>query len=242
MNSNSKRVAFIFGGSRGIGAASVSRLAHDGYAVAFTYVSREDKAVQLADGIVARGGKALPIKADSANPNDIRAAIAQAVEQYGQIDVLVVNAGVFDFAMIDTMPLDKLDLILNVNVRGVYLSIQAAIPHIKYGGRVITIGSNVAVRAGSPGVSAYQMSKGAVAAMVKGIAHDLAPRRITVNNVQPGAIGTDLIPDHQAAAGGTILKRTGTPEEVAGLISYLAADEAAFMTGTSITMDGGYVL
>jgi 3-oxoacyl-[acyl-carrier protein] reductase len=242
VSNTSKKVAFVFGGSRGIGAASVSRLAQDGYAVAFTYVSRQEKAIQLADGIVAQGGEALPIKADSANPDEIRAAITKAVEQYGKIDVLVVNAGVFDFAMIDTMRLDKLDLILNVNVRGVYLSIQASVPHLKDGGRVITIGSNVAIRAGSPGVSAYQMSKGAVAAMVKGIAHDLAPRRITVNNVQPGAIGTDMIPDHKAAAGGTILKRIGTPEEVAGLIAYLARDEAAFITGTSVTMDGGYVL
>nr|WP_276315314.1 SDR family oxidoreductase [Mesorhizobium jarvisii] len=114
--------------------------------------------------------------------------------------------------------------------------------HLRDGGRVITIGSNVAIRAGSAGVSAYQMSKGAVAALVKGVAHDLAPRRGTVNNIQPGAIGTDMIPDHGAAAGGTILKRTGTPEEVAGLISYLARDEAAFVTGTGITMDGSYVL
>lgn len=238
----SKKVAFVFGGSRGIGAASVSRLAQEGYAVAYTYVSRQDRAAELADGIIAGGGEALPIKADSANPDEIRAAIAEAVEQYGQIDVLVVNAGVFDFGMIDAMPLDKLDLILNVNIRGVYLSIQAAVPHLRDGGRVVTIGSNVAIRAGSPGVSAYQMSKGAVAAMVKGIAHDLAPRRITVNNVQPGAIGTDMIPDHGAAADGTILKRTGKPEEVAGLISYLVRDEAGFVTGTSVTMDGGYVL
>lgn len=242
MSDTSKKVAFVFGGSRGIGASSVSRLAQDGYAVAFTYVSREDKAAQLADSVVAQGGEALPIKADSADPSEIRAAITKAVDQYGPIDLLVVNAGVFDFGMIDAMPLDKLDLILNVNVRGVYLSIQAAVPHLKDGGRVITIGSNVAIRAGSPGVSAYQMSKGAVAALVKGVAHDLGPRRITVNNIQPGAIGTDMIPDHGAAAGGTILKRTGTPEEVAGLISYLARDEAAFVTGTSITMDGGYVL
>ncbi|WP_223217944.1 MULTISPECIES: SDR family oxidoreductase [Mesorhizobium] len=112
--------------------------------------------------------------------------------------------------------------------------------HLRDGGRVITIGRNVAIRAGSAGVSAYQMSKGAVAALVKGVAHDLASRRVTVNNIQPGAIGTDMI--HGAAAGGTILKRTGTPEEVAGLISYLARDEAAFVTGTGITMDGSYVL
>nr|WP_286198544.1 SDR family oxidoreductase [Mesorhizobium sp. BR1-1-16] len=102
--------------------------------------------------------------------------------------------------------------------------------------------SNAAIRAGSPGVSAYQMSKGAVAALVKGVALDLAPRRITLNNVQPGPIGTDRLLDHAAAAGATALKRTGTPEEVAGLVSYLARDEAAFMTGASVTMDGGYVL
>lgn len=138
--------------------------------------SREDKAKELADAIVAQGGRAMPIKADSADASAITSAVAKTVERYKHIDVLVVNAGIFGFGMVDSMPLAQLDQMLDVNVRGAYLSIQAAAPHLREGGRVITIGSNVAVRAGSPGVSAYQMTKGAVAAMVKGVALDLGHR------------------------------------------------------------------
>ncbi|MEP7454218.1 SDR family oxidoreductase [Phyllobacterium sp. SB3] len=243
MNEGTKKRALVFGGSRGIGAAIVLRLASDGYAVAFTYVSSDAKANELVGAITARGGDVLAIKADSADPAQISAAVEQAVDHLGKIDVVVVNAGILRLATIDTVALDELDLMLNVNIRGVYLSIQAAVPHLNDAGRIITIGSNVAIRSGFAGSSVYQLTKGAVAAMVKGIALDLAPRRITVNNVQPGPTETDMNVEHIDMLSNILpLKRVAKPEEIAGMISYIVRSEAGFMTGSSLTIDGGYTL
>jgi 3-oxoacyl-[acyl-carrier protein] reductase len=237
------KTALIFGGSRGIGAAAVSRLARDGYAVGFTYAHSAEKAAALAEEIGAQGGNAMAIKADSADAEAIHAAVAQFVARHGKIDLVLVNAGLFRMNRIEAVSLDELDTMLAVNVRGVYLSVQAAAPHIADGGRVITIGSNVAIRTGFPGSSVYQMTKGAVAAMVKGLALDLAPRRITVNNIQPGPTDTDI----NAGAIDMLsdmspLKRVASPEEIAGLVSYLARDEAGYITGASLTIDGGLTL
>jgi len=169
-----RRTALVFGGSRGIGAAAASRLAADGFAVALTYVSRPDKAAEVVSAIEAAGGTALSIRADSADPTAIRAATAQTAEALGQIDVVVVNAGIIRIATVDAFTLEDLDLMLAVNVRGVFLAIQAAASHMRDGGRIITIGSNTAVRTGTPGASVYAMTKAAVASMAKGVALDLA--------------------------------------------------------------------
>jgi 3-oxoacyl-[acyl-carrier protein] reductase len=182
----STRVAIVFGGSRGIGAAIASRLARDGFDVALTYVSRPDRASNLVSAIEDIGRRAIAICADSADPVAIRNAIAETVERLGTLDVAVVNAGVLRRALVGAFTLEDLDLMLDVNVRGVFLAIQASVARMHDGGRVVTIGSNTAVRTGSQGSSVYAMTKAAVATMVKGIALDLAPRQITVNNVQPG--------------------------------------------------------
>jgi 3-oxoacyl-[acyl-carrier protein] reductase len=237
------KTALIFGGSRGIGAAAVKRLAQDGYAVGFTYANSEKPAAALVEAIVGQGGEALAIRADSADAAALTSAVAQFVDRFGKIDLVLVNAGLFRMNTIEAVTLDELDSMLAVNVRGVYLSIQAAVPHIVDGGRVVTIGSNVAIRTGFPGSSVYQMTKGAVAAMVKGVALDLAPRRITVNNIQPGPTDTDI----NAASIDMLsqmspLKRVAKPEEIAGLVSYLAREEARYMTGASLTIDGGFTL
>ncbi|WP_334185473.1 SDR family oxidoreductase [Novosphingobium sp.] len=237
------KTALIFGGSRGIGAAAVERLAQDGYAVGFTYANSEKPATALAEAIAGRGGEALAIRADSADAAALTSAVAQFVDQYGKIDLVLVNAGLFRMNTIEAVTLDELDSMLAVNVRGVYLSIQAAVPHTVDGGRVITIGSNVAIRTGFPGSSVYQMTKGAVAAMVKGVALDLAPRRITVNNIQPGPTDTDINAGSiDMLSEMSPLKRVAKPEEIAGLVSYLARDESRYMTGTSLTIDGGFTL
>lgn len=237
------KVALVFGGSRGIGAAIVSRLAKSGHAVAFTFVSREDKANELVNAIAAEGGSAVAIKADSSDPEQIRNAVDKAVQRYGKIDVLVVNAGIFTLGTIDAVPLEQLDQMLNVNVRGVFLAIQASVPHLHDGGRVITIGSNVTMRTGMAGASVYQFTKAAIAAMVKGIALDLAPRAITVNNIQPGPTDTDINAGAiEALAARSPLKRVAKPSEIAGLIAYVASDEAGYMTGASLTIDGGLTL
>ncbi len=243
MTTHSKGTALVFGGSRGIGAAIARRLAREGYDVALTYVSRPDDAATVAAAIEAAGRRALAVRADSADAAALQDAVAQVVGQFGQLDLAVINAGVLRLGPLDTFSLADLDQTLAVNVRGVFVALQAAAARMKDGGRLVTIGSNTAIRTGSPGSSAYAMSKAAVAALVKGTALDLAPRRITVNNVQPGPTETDMtsaLREHVVPR--VPLGRLAEPEEIAGLVAYLASAEAGFVTGASLTIDGGFVL
>jgi len=196
---------------------------------------------ELRQRVVVLGGFA--IKADSADPTAIRDAVTQAVAQLGRLDIVVVNAGILRMGDLQAVSLQELDLMLNVNVRGVFLAIQAAAAHLSERGRVITIGSNTAVRSGYPGSSVYAMTKAAVAVMVKGIAMDLASRGITVNNIQPGPTLTDMTADYIDSITSAIpLKRVGDPDEIAGLVAYVASGESGYMTGSSLTIDGGMAL
>ncbi|WP_144578620.1 SDR family NAD(P)-dependent oxidoreductase [Agrobacterium sp. DE0009] len=243
MTINQRKTALVFGGARGIGAASVRRLAKDGFDVAFTYVSRADRASELASSIQAAGRKVLAIQADSANPDAISEAVRTAVDELGPLDVVVVNAGILRINTVDAVALEELDLMIDVNIRGVFLAIQAAVAQMKAGGRVVTIGSNTAERTGFQGSSVYQFTKAAVAAMVKGLALDLAPRQITVNNVQPGPTNTDMNTGSiEFLTDRSPLKRVADPAEIAELVSYLAGPGSSYMTGSSLTIDGGWVL
>ncbi|WP_328806073.1 SDR family NAD(P)-dependent oxidoreductase [Paraburkholderia solitsugae] len=237
------KVAIVFGGSRGIGAAAARRLANEGADVAVTYVSAPERAAETVWAIEGAGRTGLAIKADSADPAAIEAAVAAAVNRFGRLDITVVNAGILLLGDVATVSVEDLDRMLNVNVRGVFLAIQAAAARLADGGRMITIGSNTAVRSGHPGSSVYSMTKAAVAVMVKGIAIDLAGRGITVNNIQPGPTVTDMTVDHIETIKPLIpLKRAGDPDEIAGLVAYLASKESGYMTGSSITIDGGMAL
>jgi 3-oxoacyl-[acyl-carrier protein] reductase len=237
------RTAVVFGGSRGIGAAIARRLAADGFQVALTYVSRPESAAEVVASVQATGGTAMAIKGDSANSVEISAAVETVVPKYGPLDVAVINAGVLKLGSIADFRIEDLDLSLNVNVRGVYLAIQAAARQMNDGGRIITIGSNTAAKTGSAAGTVYAMTKAAVAAMVKGIALDLAPRHIPVNNIQPGPTETDMTADMVSALKDTVpLRRVGQPAEIAALASYLTSAAAGYMTGASLTIDGGYVL
>jgi 3-oxoacyl-[acyl-carrier protein] reductase len=235
--------ALVYGGSRGIGAAVATRLAADGFRVALTYVSRPDKAEEVVASIRGKGGTAMALQADSADAAAIRAAAGTAAETYGPLAVAVVNAGVLRLASLQDLALDDLDRMLSVNIRGVVLALQASAAVMWDGGRLITIGSNSAIRTGSAIGATYAMTKAAVAALVRGVALDLAPRRITVNNVQPGPTETDMTADMVSQLRDAIpLRRLVQPSEVAGMVSYLAGPEAAAITGASLTMDGGFVL
>lgn len=245
MNSSTAptRTALVFGGSRGIGAGIALRLAQEGANVALTYASAAAKANEVVAAIEQEGREALAIQADSGNAADLQSAVHQAVARFGRIDIVVVAAGILHIADVAEFSIDNLDRMLDVNVRGVYLAIKAALPHMEAGGRIVTIGSNTAERASHPGSSVYSMTKGAVAVMVKGLAVDLAPRGITINNVQPGPIATDMTADMLEMIAPLIpLKRVGQPAEIGALVAYLTGPEAGYMTGASLTIDGGMSL
>jgi len=238
------KVALIQGGSRGIGAAIVTRLAAQGAAVAFTYVSSDAKAKALQDSVIAGGGKALAIKADSADAAAIRQAVDSTVEAFGRIDILVNNAGVLAMGPLEDFKLEDFDRTLAVNVRSVFIATQEAARHMGEGGRIINIGSTNAERMPFAGGAAYAMSKSALVGLTKGLARDLGPRGITVNNVQPGPVDTDMNPADSEFAesllGLMASGRYGRVEEIASFVAYLAGPEAGYITGASLTIDGGF--
>ncbi|MDX1370214.1 3-oxoacyl-ACP reductase family protein [Pseudomonas sp.] len=243
-NNLTGKVALIQGGSRGIGAAIAERLAREGAAVAITYVSSADKAAELVRGIEAAGGRALAIKADSADADAVRGAVSQTLSHFGRIDILVNNAGVLAIAPIEDFSLEDFDRTLAVNVRSVFVASQEAARHMTEGGRIITIGSTNADRMPFAGGSVYAMSKSAIVGLTRGMARDLGPRGITVNNVQPGPVDTDMNPENGDFAatmkGLMAIERYGRAEEIAAFVAYLAGPEAGYVTGASLSIDGGF--
>lgn len=240
----SGKVALIQGGSRGIGAAIVERLAAEGASVAFTYVSSASKAQALQDSIIAKGGKALAIHADSADAEAIRRAVNDSVKAFGRLDILINNAGVLAIAPLDEFKLEDFDRTLAINVRSVFIATQEAARHMGEGGRIINIGSTNADRMPFAGGGPYAMSKAALVGLTKGLARDLGPRGITINNVQPGPVDTDMNPADSDFAASLMdlmaIRRYGHAEEVAGFVAYLASAEAGYITGASLTIDGGF--
>jgi len=243
MSKLTKKVALVTGGSRGIGAAIAKRLAADGATVAITYAKDAKAASSVVKSIEAGGGKALAIQADSANADAVKAAVQKTVSAFGGIDVLVNNAGTAIPKTFEETTLEDLDLMFNINVRGLMVATQAALKHMKTGGRIIMIGSCVGERMMTPGLVPYSATKGAVKMFTQGLSREVGKRGITVNNVQPGPIDTDLNP----AAGdwatpqkaNTALDRFGTPDEVAALVSFVASPESSYITGANLTVDGG---
>jgi 3-oxoacyl-[acyl-carrier protein] reductase len=243
-NALSGKVVLVTGGSRGIGAAIVRRLAKDGASVAFTYAAAAGKADAIVKEVAATGGTALAIHADSADPKAVKAAVAQTADRFGRIDILVSNAGILLRGSVDDFTLADFDRMVAVNIRAVFFAAQAALPHIGEGGRIITIGSVTADRTAFSGASVYGMTKAAVAAMTRGLARDLGPRGITVNTVQPGPTETDINDDEAQRAKlrpMLALGRMGKDWEVASLVAYLAGPESSFITGAALTVDGGYL-
>ena len=238
------KVALVTGGSRGLGAAIAKRLAHDGAAVALTYTSSPQKADEVVRDIEAAGGKALAIRADSADVEAVKHSVTETVNALGRLDILVNNAGVATLAAIDQFSMDEFDRLVAVNVRGVFVATQEAIRHMGEGGRIIMIGSVNSDSTPFAGLSVYALTKGAIASFTRGLARDLGPRGITVNNIQPGPIDTDMNPADGDFAEGLkkiiALGRYGRDNEVAAMISYLASPEAAFVTGASLKIDGGF--
>lgn len=238
------KTALVTGASRGIGAGIVHRLAADGAAVAFTYSSSPGRAKELVDAVIAAGGKAVAITADATDPAAIKRGVAEASESLGGLDILVNNAGTAIMAEIGAYGDDAFEKILSINVRSAFYTVREAVAHLRDGGRIIFIGSVNSDSMPFAGGSVYALTKGAIASFTRGLARDLGPRRITVNNIQPGPINTEMNPADGPASetlkGLMALKRYGSTEEIAGLVSYLASDEAAFITGAGIKIDGGF--
>lgn len=238
------KVALVTGASRGIGAAIARRLADDGAAVAITYSSSPEKADEVVKSIEAAGGKAIAIKADAGNAEEVRASVARTVSDLGGLDILVNNAGIVVFGGITEIPDADLDRIIDVNVKGVFIATQEAVKHLPDGGRIIHIGSVNSDAVPTPGLTAYALSKGALAGFTHALARDLGSRGITVNNIQPGPVDTDMNPATGPFAdtlrGIMALGRYGQGHEIAGLVSYLAGPDGGYVTGANLKIDGGF--
>jgi 3-oxoacyl-[acyl-carrier protein] reductase len=237
------KIALVTGGSRGIGAAIAKRLAADGANVAITYSKGADAAASVVKEIVQAGRKAIAIQADATDAAAVKAAVEKTVATFGRLDVLVNNAGTAIPKTFEETTLEEMDQVIAINIRGVFVATQAALKHMKSGGRVIMIGSAVGERVAAPGLVPYAGTKGAVKMFTQALAREIGSRGITVNNVQPGPIDTELNPAAgdwavpQKAA--TSLSRYGHVDEVAALVAFVAGPESSYITGANLTVDGG---
>lgn len=235
--------ALVTGGSRGIGAAIAVALAKKGADVAITYSGSADRAADVVKTIEEQGRKGVAIQADSSDPAAIKRSVDETVAQLGGLDILVNNAAIALYNYIADIGIDQIDAMLKINVRAPILAAQAAIPHLKAGGRVVSIGSAGADRiVGDPG-SVYYMTKSALQSFTRGLARELGPRDITVNLVQPGSTDTEMNPadgefaDFQRSL--IPLGRFGDPADVAAAVAFLASPAAKHITGTILNVDGG---
>jgi 3-oxoacyl-[acyl-carrier protein] reductase len=237
------KVALVTGGSRGIGAAIAKRLAADGANVAFTYTKGAEAAASVVKEIERVGRKAIAIQADATDADAVAAAVEKTVAVFGGLDVLVNNAGTAIPKTFEETTLEELDRVIDINLRGTLVATQAALKHMKSGSRIIMIGSSVGERVLVPGLVPYSATKGAVKMFTQALSREVGSRGITVNNVQPGPIDTDLNPAAgdwsvpQKAA--TSLDRYGHVNEVAALVAFVAGPESSYITGASLTVDGG---
>src|SRR6266478_4105745 len=237
------KIALITGGSRGIGAAIAKRLAADGAKVAITYSKGADAAAAVVKEIERDGGKAIAIQADATDADAGKAAVEKTVATFGRLDVLVNNAGTAIPKTFEETTLEEMDCVIDINIRGVFIATQAALKHMKSGGRIIMIGSSLGERGLGPGLVPYSATKGAVKIFTQALSRELGSRGITVNNVQPGPIETDLNPATgdwsipQKAA--TALKRYGQADDIAAMVAFVAGPEASYITGANLTVDGG---
>lgn len=239
------KVALVTGGGRGIGAAIAQRLSDGGAAVAITYSKSEVAANALVASLKAAGGAAIAIRADAADAAAVTDAVDSVSAHFGRLDILVNNAGVVEWSQIQTFKLEDFDRLLSINVRSVFVAAQAAVQHMQMGGRIINIGSCNADRVQAAGGGVYAMTKSALVGLARGLARDLGPLGITVNNVQPGPTDTDLNPADGPFAKSMhdlmAIPRHARAEEIAAMVAYLASSEAAMVTGANFLIDGGFV-
>lgn len=239
------RVALVTGGSRGIGAAIVRRLARDGADVAFSYATAQQRAEAVVRDVEALGRRALAVRADQADPAAVAALVRETHAAFGRLDILVNSAGVFVTGSVEDGAADPAAFARQfaVNVQGVAAAVRAAVPLLSDGGRIVSIGTTGADRIPFAGAADYVASKAAVAAYTRGWARDLGPRNITVNVVQPGAIDTEMNPQDgpfaETLKSMAALGRYGRPDDIAAAVAFLAGPDAGYITGATLNVDGG---
>ena len=237
------KIALVTGGSRGIGAAIAKRLAADGAKVAITYAKGADAAATVVKAIADAGGKAIAIQADATDATAVRAAVDKTVATLGKLDVLVNNAGTAIPKKFEDTTLEELDLVININLRGVFITTQAALKHMNDGGRIVTIGSCVGERMLTPGLVTLLRNQRRNPDVYARVVAGGGDRGITVNNIQPGPIDTELNPASGEWAvpqkANTALNRYGTVDDIAAMVAFVAGPEASYITGANLTVDGG---
>ncbi|MBB5787963.1 SDR family NAD(P)-dependent oxidoreductase [Jiangella mangrovi] len=240
------RVAMVVGGSRGIGAAVVRRLARDGADVGFTYLRDSAAAETVVKAVEAAGRRALALPVDSADAEALAAAVDAVADRFGRLDILVNSAALYPVGPIDELGVEEFDRTVAVNVRAPFVASTAAARHMTGGGSIVTIGSLVADRTVFPGYGLYSMSKTALVGLTKGLARDLGGRGIRATLVHPGPTDTDLNPADgpysDVIRSHTALGRYAGPDEIAATVAHLAGDEGRFITGTSVLVDGGFTV
>ncbi|MBA8899940.1 3-oxoacyl-ACP reductase family protein [Phyllobacterium sp. P30BS-XVII] len=243
MSRLSNKVAFVTGGSRGIGAAIALKLAEDGADIAITYTSAPAKADETVKAIEKLGRRAIAIKADNLDAKAVESAVNEAHAKLGRLDILVNSAGVYSMDTVDALDLEEFDRVMSIHVRASFVAAKAAVAHMPVGGRIINIGSNLAEIVPFSGLLAYSTSKAALIGLTKALARDLGPKEITANIVHPGSTDTDMNPANGDHAEGQrarmAIPRFGQAKDIAGLVAFLAGEEGRFINGASLTIDGG---
>ena len=243
MTKLSGKTALVTGASRGIGAAIAARLAQEGADVAITYARGAEAAGRVVEAIKSAGGRAIAVQADAADAKAVQAAVEKTIASFGRLDILVNNAGTAIPKAFEEATLEEMDRVIDINLRGVLIATRAALRHLKDAGRIINIGSCVGERMMTPGLVTYAATKGAVKMFTQGLSREVGARGITVNTIQPGPIDTDLNPASGDWAtpqiANTALKRYGHADDIAAMVAFVAGPEASYITGASLTVDGG---
>lgn len=245
MNTETSRAAIVTGGSRGIGRAIALRLAADGFAVVVNYAGDAASAQATVSDIEAVGGRAIAVKADVAQPQEVANLFAEAKQAFGRLDVVVNSAGVMPTVSIDVANLDAFDRAIATNLRGAFLVLAQAAQHLGEGGRIIALTTSVIAKA-FPGYGPYIASKAGVEGLVHVLANELRGRKITVNAIAPGPVGTELFfrgkSEETVAniARQSPMERIGTPEEIAGAVAFLAGPDGAWVNSQVLRVNGGF--
>lgn len=238
------KIAIVTGAARGIGKGIALALAEEGCNVVVSDINEED-CQKVSKGLASQGAKSIGIKCDVSNAADVANLFAKVGQEFGKIDILVNNAGIYPFVPFEQMKEADWDMVMDINLKSIFLCSKEALKFIPEGGRIINI-SSIAAFVGFSGLVHYCASKGGVNAMIRALALELASKKITVNAVAPGAINTPGASSPEEVKKQTIcaipLARMGEPEDIANAVVFLASDEASYITGQTIIVDGGWTL